>query len=178
VPTADYSQAVLTLDDLPFGYVEIPNSEFEDSFDFSSGEAGLEYSSVFIFMNPIDFEIIMGFTTLITRTIQQTTTDLQLNNPDLLMDFFVSGLTSDIQTTVEKIPITGLDDIGDSSAGLRILMSDEELSMKFDIAIFRQGEVMGLLMLMYEDGTTPSISIQELAQKFDQRVVDVQLAVP
>jgi hypothetical protein len=175
-PAPDYSKAVLTLDDLPPGYEVIPSSDFDtESLEAESGGA-YKYETVFMFVEPENFDILMGVTMLITSTFEQSSFDRMMANPELLlamfgMDFAGSEITG-------KQPLPGFDNIGDSSTGMTMVVDMQGTPLRMDIAVFRQGEVVGMLFLMYENGTTPSVSLAELSQILDQRIIEAQESVP
>jgi hypothetical protein len=165
------------LEDLPAGFVEIPATDMASALEGAQGESGFDYEAFFMFMNPQGYEIVLGFTAVLTNTLGQTSADMALSNPDLLMSSIVSGISGGADV-IEQKPLTGLDNIGDASTGISMLADIQGTRMRFDIALFRQDTVLGILMIMYQDGVTPSVSIQDLTHVFDQRVIDVIQPAP
>lgn len=142
----------------------------------SGGE--YHYESTFMFLDPSDFEILIGVTMLVTSTFEQTSLDMQMSNPERMMSLMGLGMTEAGAEITEKEPLPGMVDIGDSSAGMTMLVETEGMPMRMDIVIFRQGDLVGMLMLIYDDTFTPSVSLPELGQILDQRIIEVQESVP
>jgi len=176
-PTPDFSSAVLKLQDLPEGFVEIPSSEMMALFESAEEEQGFTYRSIFMFMNPNTFEIVIGMTMEMTSTMSQLGADMMLNNPDILIGPMVSGISGQAEV-IEQEPISGLVGIGDASTGMTMVVNMEGVRTRFDIGIFREDIVLGMLMVMYQDGATPSISLEKLMPLLDQRISDVLKSTP
>jgi hypothetical protein len=148
-----------------------------DTLEAAQGEQGFDYEAFFMFMNPEKYEIVLGFTAVLTNTLGQVSADMALNNPDELMAGMVTGMSGGADV-IEKEPLTDLDNIGDASTGVTMLVDVQGIRMRFDMSMFREDTVLGILLVMYKDGMTPSVSIQELTPVFDQRIVDVLQSVP
>jgi hypothetical protein len=143
----------------------------------AQGEQGFDYEAFFMSMDPTRYEIVLGFTAVLTSTLGQVSADMALNNPDMLMAAMVTGISGGADV-ISQEPLTGLDNIGDASTGMSMVVNAQGTHMRMDMAMFRQDTVLGILMIMYRDGSTPSVSIQELTPVFDQRVVEVLQTSP
>lgn len=164
VPTetaAAATAALLSAEDLPAGFQEIPPEEFgfgEDS-PFAEG-GGLEHT--FAFFDPTLFEIVFGFTMPLETRVDQLGFDTALGRPDLFSDYFgqILGEQASDVTVLE-----GLDGIGDSSGGFTMLMDlGTGFNMRVDMAMARLAEQGVLVLSMYVDGEQPSVPIADLAQ--------------
>jgi len=176
-PTPDFSSAVLKMEDLPEGFVEIPSSEMMALFESAEEEQGFDYRSIFMFMNPNTFEIVIGMTMEMTSTMSQVSADMALNNPDILIGPMVSGISGQGDVS-EQEPISGLAGIGDASTGMTMVVNMQGVKTRFDIGLFRQDTVLGLMMVMYQDGSTPSVSLEKLMPILDQRINAVLKSTP
>lgn len=165
----DLSDAVITLQDLPSGFEEIPPATFGLTKEtMSQGQFKVE--SLFTFLDAEHFEIIMGFTTLLPTKIDQSGFDLALGQPDFLLNMFIGGMGEfDI---LEKGEITGLDNIGDKSVGLTVVANVEgsPAPMRIDLAVFRRYKVGAFILAMYMEGKTPPAQIGEIANKLDKHI--------
>jgi hypothetical protein len=177
-PAPDYSQVLLKLEDLPKGFEEIPSSEIDREDLLSQSTSLYRYDNVFMFIEPSNFEVLVGITMIVTGTLQQTSLDMQMENPALLMSFLGLGIDNAGGETSDKKTIPGMDDIGDSSTGMSMVIDMSGIAMQTDIAMFREGNVVGMLMLMHPKGSTAKASLHELSLILDQRIVEAQAAVP
>jgi len=165
----DLSDVVLTLDDLPSGFSDMPLEQLGLTPEDLSG-GGFEAESVFAFLEPSAFQLIMGFTLLVPDAIQQAGFDLALRNPEFLLNLFVSGMGA--TEVVEQQELPGLDDVGDVSTGLTVVADLGGISMRIDMVVFRTGPAGAIVMLMYPDGADPDISIGEVAQRLESRLTE------
>lgn len=169
-PLPDLSDAVLTLDDLPPGFAVMPPEQLGLTPEDLSGE-GFEAESVFTFLEPSTFQLIMGFTILVPDTIQQAGFDLALRNPEFLLNQFAGGMGA--TAVIEQQALPDLDDIGDASTGLTVVADLEGISMRIDMVVFRTGLAGAMVMLMYPDGVDPDISIGETAHRLEEKLAEV-----
>lgn len=167
--TPDLSDAIITLQDLPSGFEEIPPAEFGLTKETMS-QGLFKVESLFTFLDAEHFEIIMGFTTLLPTKIDQSGFDLSLGQPDFLLNMFIEGMGEfDI---LEKGEITGLDNIGDKSVGLTVVANVEgsPAPMRIDLAVFRRDKVGAFILAMYLEGKIPPAKIGDVANKLDEHI--------
>ena len=168
-PLPDLSGVVLTLEDLPPGFEEIPPEELGFTAEALSSEE-FTVESVFTFMQVEPLGFIMGFTTLITSTVDQLSFDIALTQPEFLMEALISGMEPlDIQDQRE---LPGLAVYGDASAGLTLATDIGGIVMRMDLAVLRRDIVGAFLISMYIDRDTPTITIDEIASKMDGRIIE------
>jgi len=172
IPTSvsDISKAVLSLEDLPPGFQVLSLAEFGlTKEDLSVEDFTVETIFVFFWADPL--EIIMGFTTLLPTQLDQVGFDVGLNQPEFMMDSFVGGMgATDI---LEQKELTHLNDIGDASAGLTVVADMEGIPMRMDMAVFRRDIVGAFVLVMYLDGDVPILTVEEVTNKLDDRIVEV-----
>jgi len=137
-PLPDISGVVLTLEDLPPGFEEIPPEELDfTAEDLSSDELTVE--SVFTFMQVEPLELVMGFTTLIADRIDQLGFDVALNQPEFLMEALIGGM--DPIEILDQRELPGLAVYGDASAGLTLAADMGGIVMRMDLAVLRRDVV-------------------------------------
>lgn len=166
-PLADLSEITLTLDDLPAGFQEMPPADMGLSQDGLS-QGGLKVQSLFTFLEPKHFEILMGFTSLLSTQLEQSGFDLSLRQPDLLTESLIKGMGT--TTILEKKPLTDVGDIGDASTGITVVADMQGIPMRIDVVVFRRGNAGAFLILMYRDKETPLISAGNVARKLSAKL--------
>jgi hypothetical protein len=170
-PLPDISGVGLTLKDLPPGFEEIPPEEFGLSKeDMSDDEFFVE--NIFLFMQVEPIEFIMGFTILIPSKLDQLSFDVALTQPELFMDSFMMAFDLGDVNDLKELPDLAI--YGDTSAGFT-LAADTGLGMvmRMDMAVIRRDFAGAILIIMYIDGETPVVTIDEIASKMDERLIEV-----
>jgi hypothetical protein len=163
----DLSGAVLTLEDLPSGFEAMSLEEFGMTEEDLSGD-DFTVESVFAFLDAGNFELVMGFTTLILNRLEQTGFDMALDQPEFLMESMIGSMGSvDI---LKQEALADLDDIGDASAGMTMVADIESVPMRVDLAVFRRDIVGAFIIVMYIDGDVPVVPVEEAANKLDARI--------
>jgi hypothetical protein len=168
-PGPDFEDLVVRLSDLPPGFQAVSLEEFGLTREALSGD-DLTVESVFAFMEYTQFEFVMGFTTLLPTRLDQASFDAELSDPEYLIEAFVLGLGA--SEILEQGEIPGLD-VGDTSAGLTVVAGLEGIPMRMDMVVFRRDVIGAFVLIMYLDGEVPLISIEEVAGKLDDRVMDM-----
>jgi hypothetical protein len=168
------SDVVLTVQDLPPGFQEMSPEELGLTPESLSQE-DFTVESLFLFMAAEQLEFVMGFTALIPTELERTGFDVVLNQPDLLLQFFISGMGA--TEVLEQEALSGLDDIGDASAGLTVVADIQGIPMRMDVAVFRRDIVGAFIFVMYLDGETPLLPVGDAARKLDARVLSAVTAL-
>lgn len=169
-PLSDLSDAVLTLQDFPSGFEEIPPAAFGFTKEDLSQE-GFTVESLFAFLEAEHFEFVMGFTTLLPTELEQAGFDVALRQPDFLLESLIVGMGAvDI---LEQKELPGLDDIADASVGLTVAIDAGGFPMRMDLVAFRRDVAGAFVLVMYVDGEVPIVPIGDVARKFDERIVEV-----
>lgn len=170
-PLPDISGAVLTLNDLPPGFEEIPPEEFGLSKeDMSDDEFIVE--NIFLFMQVEPLELIMGFNILFPSKLDQLSFDVALTQPELFMDSFLMAFELGDGNDIKELPDLAI--YGDASAGFT-LAADMGMGMvmRMDVGVIRRDFAGAILMVMYVDGEATTVTIDEIASKMDQRLIEV-----
>ncbi len=169
MPEMDISELVLTSADFPdvaFSDVSLAEMGMSEE-DLNSEDFTVE--SFFAMLESQNFEMVMGFTTLVQSPLEKAGFDLILNQPDILIDSFLGGM-GDVEAS-EAVDIPELTDtIGDSSAGMTLVTNIEGMSMRIDMVIFRHDSIGSFIIVMYLDGQEPVVPLQDITLKFDEKI--------
>jgi hypothetical protein len=118
-------------------------------------------------MQPEQFEIVMGFTTLLSNKLEQAGFDAGLRDPELLSESFIGGMgATNILDQQELV----LEDLGDEAAGLSIVADMAGVPMQVDVAVFRKDQLGAFVMMMYMEDQEVSIAIEEVARKLANKI--------
>jgi hypothetical protein len=164
---------VVSIEDLPSGFEAIPDDELGWLTEGLEETTGLSAEGVFVFLEAERFEFVMGFTTLIRNRIEQAGFDLPLSRPDLLTEVFVGEFGATDIIIVEAEELQDLDDIGDASAGIAMLIDMEGIPTRMDVALFRRGIVGAFVYHMYIEGEVPVVEVDDVARRLDARIGEV-----
>ncbi|MCH7480090.1 MAG: hypothetical protein IIC79_01735 [Chloroflexi bacterium] len=168
VPILELSEIRLSVEDLPAGFIVIKPEDFGFSTELLSVE-GFQVAGVFAFLELVNTQIVIGFTVDIPTPLEMIGFDLGLQQPGFLVDAFIGGLAgADI---LEQESLADLNDVGDSSTGVTILVDFDGIEMRFTMIVFRRGSAAAFLLLMHPDGTDPTVDIEKLANKLDALLV-------
>jgi hypothetical protein len=163
-PPPPTSGAVLTLEDMPPGFEEMPATMLGD-LGAQLGEQGLAVEAVYAFLNLETVEVVMGFTIAIPERADQVGFDVMAANPELLAGFLGMGMGAEGEPQFE--PLAGLEGVGDTAVGVTMPVADQ--GMEADMVLFRRGELGFMLFVLYAEDSEPLASVIELAQVLDGR---------
>jgi hypothetical protein len=174
-PTADLSNLVLTLQDLPPGFVEMPPATIQK---LVSGLQTLKPASLFAYNKSDDqhFQVIIGFTKDLTNLIDRTQFDAEMK-ANIFAEEFSKGLNSSGHKEVQFTNLTALtleEEIGEVSRGWTNKGTIQGVTMNLEIAVFRRGKIGSYLMILYLDGKKPAITMSSAARQLDKRIVELK----
>ena len=172
-PLPDFSEVVLTLEDLPSGFEVLSGDEFGFTKEALSG-ADFIVESTFTFFEAEHFEFVWGYTSLLPTRFDQVVFDKDLDQTEI-MEIIMKTLLKGFEgyTILEKKGLPDLDDIGDASAGLTVVVDVEGIPMRMDMVIFRRDKVVAFVSTFYIDGDSPIITVEDVAVKLDERIIGV-----
>ncbi|MEP0869247.1 hypothetical protein NDA01_05495 [Trichocoleus desertorum AS-A10] len=181
-PVSDQAQnskptkPTLMLQDLPPGFQPLSGPELAElSQSLSAG--GYETESLFAFQEAEHFEYIIGFTTPLSTPEAQAAFDSELRQAGFLEQFaqgFQQGAAG-IKIS-NKGALKNLDGIGNAIAGFGFTSNIQTIPMRIELVVFRRNQIGAFLWIMYLDGDKPVISVDQVAQKLDSRVLDAAKA--
>lgn len=166
--TPNFSQLVLTAPDLPKSFQAMPPADLEQLRRDLSQE-DFQVASVFAFMDPNNFDLVMGITTQIQSAAEQQDFDRTLNQPEVLQAMLTEGLG---ETEIKgRQPLTNLNNIGNSAGGVSLDVNIQGVPARLDIIAFRRDVVGAFVFVMYLSEENPLVPATEVAQKLDARVM-------
>lgn len=181
--------ASLTLKDLPPGFTELPpelSAALSSRLDVLSqqiGQGNLKPENFFAFVNPQNFQIVLGFTSQIANQPQQASFDAsmeQLAKPEVQQKMLIQ-----LQERVKKLgeikvteyrTLPGLNNVANSSTGITLGLETRGQPLRVDVAAFRRNSTGAFTAVMYPVGKQPSLGVGDVARKLDGRIVSPSAA--
>jgi hypothetical protein len=177
-PAADLSSLVLTLQDLPPGFTEMPSDYVASLKNKLSQGPEFKAASIFAYQKIdsklLELQLLIGFTFQLSDPTLQAAFDQGIGE-GIFAKAFTQGLNDDkeLQFT-PPATLTLQDKIGEVSAGWRSQGKVENIPMNVDLALFRRGQIGVVMATIYLDGTKPTITISEAGRKFDSRMMKLK----
>jgi hypothetical protein len=177
-PAADLSSLVLTLQDLPPGFTEMPSDYVASLRNKLSQGPEFKAASIFAYQKIdsklLELQLLIGFTFQLSDPTLQAAFDQGIGE-GIFAKAFTQGLNDDkeLQFT-PPATLTLQDKIGEVSAGWRSQGKVENIPMNVDLALFRRGQIGVVMATIYLDGTKPTITISEAGRKFDSRMMELK----
>ena len=170
----DLSGAVLTLDQLQDGFVEMTVEELSEELSLEvgqpfDGEFWIESAFGFILDEDVDFEVVAGFTTLIPDELARAEFDVYLDTPFVLADLILGGVVDMDEVIIYDEDLLELfyDDIGDAVTGYYVQFDVEDASLYMDMVVFRRGQVGAVVLTFYRADENPVIFVDDAAVALD-----------
>ncbi|HEY9300202.1 MAG TPA: hypothetical protein VIQ31_28325 [Phormidium sp.] len=173
-PAGDLSNLVLTLQDLPAGFTEMPPATIQK---LVSRLNRLKTGSVFAYQKNDDqqFQIVGGFTTPLPNRIDRATFDAQIREGSFAQQFSQRLNSGNNEYQFANLTALTLEDkIGEVSGGWTTQGKIQGVTMNVEVALFRRGKIGSFLMIIYLDGNKPAITISEAARKLDSRMMELK----
>lgn len=176
--------ATLTLEDLPPGFTELPPelaTQVASRLDILTkqlGQGNLKPENFFTFVNPQNFQIVLGFTGKLPNKPEQASFDSSLQQ--LQQAEAQQQMLSQLQEKLKafgEIKVTdsgtlpGLNDVANASTGLTLGLEMQGQPLRMDLAAFRRNTVGAFTAVMYAKGGQPAVAVGDVARKLDGRIV-------
>lgn len=162
-PEPDLSMAVLTQEDVPLGFGEMPL----ENMGFTESLGNFESAFAFMSMRGGNLEMIMGFTMLLDSPSDRSSFVMLVDNPELMIEMVVAGMGADV--TKQQV-LEGVDDIGDESAGGTAVIDLDGDAMQIDIVVFQRDIVGAIVFSFYEEGYEPELPVGDAARLLDGKI--------
>ena len=178
-PAADLSSLVLTLQDLPPGFTEMPSDYVASLRNQLSQGPDFKPASIFAYQKIdrklLEFQLLIGFTLQLPDPTLQARFD-QAIGEGIGVKAFSQGLNSNQESPfTHAAALTLQDKMGEVSAGWRSQGKIENIiPMNVDLAMFRRGQIGVVMASIYLDGAKPTITISEAGRKFDSRIMELK----
>lgn len=180
----------LTLADLPPGFQELPPELTAqiatrlEPFRQQLAKANIKPEDFFAFVNPENFQLVMGVAGDLPNQQAQTQFDAslqQLQNPEL-QQRLLSQLQASLKSfkgieVVDYKSLPALNNVANASTGFTLSVKMQEQPVNFDMATFRRGQVAAFTAVMYVNGETAQVAVKDVATKLDNRIVQSSAAV-
>jgi hypothetical protein len=173
------SDAALTIDDLPAGFLEADPADF--GLDTGSlayfvsldpaAESRIEGGFAYSLETEEAFEIVAGATALFPTRLAEA--QFAANIP-LMLEGFLFGVAL-VGGSTDTMEVDELPEIvvGDESGGVTTVVDLGGLPLRFDVALFRRDRLAAVIFTVYIDGDVPAISLSEVSQRLDERMIEV-----
>lgn len=185
-PAPATTAPILTLQDLPPGFYEVPPqikqrlADWLEPFKQVLGRANLPLNNFFAFVNLEKFEVVFGFTGILPNQqlalgafdaalgrLRQTTGGGQQQ--------LVSQVRERLQTVlgvelVEYRTLPELNNLANASAGMSLALRLRGQPIRVDVAGFRRNTVGAFTAVLYLDGRQPIAPARTLVTKLDNRI--------
>ncbi|HCV29087.1 MAG TPA: hypothetical protein DGO89_01870 [Microcoleaceae bacterium UBA9251] len=169
-PAGDLPNLVLTLQDLPPGFIEMSSGAAKFKNQLSKPASDFAYQKI----DDKQFQLLIGFTMQLSDAIQQAGFDQAIREGTVAKAFF-EGLNSNKESQfTNPTALTLPDNTGEVSAGWTTQGKIENIPMNVDCAIFRRGKIGAFMATIYLDGMKPTITISEAARKLDSRMMELK----
>jgi hypothetical protein len=173
-PAADLSNLVLTLQDLPAGFVEMPPATLKG---MGTGTPDFKPASVFGYQksDAQEFQIVLGFTTQLPNAIDRAQFDAGVREERVAQEFSKGLNSTNKEFNFANATALSLEDkIGDVSGGWRTQGKIRGVLINVEIVLFRRGEIGSFVAIMYLDGKQPSMTMSSAARQLDKRIMELK----
>ncbi|HLO47096.1 MAG TPA: hypothetical protein VK211_01515 [Kamptonema sp.] len=167
------SKVVLTLQDLPPGFIDI-SDRMEGLKKQFTEVSGLDAEGLFAFQKSDNkpIQLIIGFAMQLPTEIEQSSFDTSIREGVFAQEILKSLNRTESQfSDLTSLPLA--DNIGDVSGGWKTTGNVRNRPTRIDAAIFRRGNLGAFLISFYVEGDSPSIAIADAARKLDNRMVEL-----
>lgn len=171
------SGAVLTLEDLPSGFMEIPAVNLAPISQAIDQTDMVRTKGIFMFINPIGFEFVMGMTIGLSEEAKQRghsleEADLQELFPENVLEQMLTTIPiGDAEMEILEAEELELPDIGDSSAGFTTLARMMGVSVRTETGTFRRNETLAYTVVVYPSGDASIVQLEDLLRLLDDRIM-------
>ncbi|MBD1877926.1 MULTISPECIES: hypothetical protein [unclassified Coleofasciculus] len=183
------SEVKLTLEDLPAGFQELPPDvavEIASKLDVlrqQLTQANMKPENFFAFVNPENYQIVLGFTGNMPNQPEQANFDAglqEMQNPQKQQQM-LSLLRERLKAyqgleVVEYKPLPELNNLGNASSGMTLALKIQQQPVRMDIAAFRRNSTGALTAVMYVNGKKPAVQVGDVVRKLDSRILQVSPA--
>jgi hypothetical protein len=163
-PLPDFSYAVLTKEDMPFGFEEVSFSDVYMAEEFEQ----LESFFAFRRSRGGHIELIMGYTMLLDSRSDRSGFTMMLDNPELMAELFASGIG--VGEIVEQVELPDVGDIGDESSGVTMVIDVEGSLVRIDIIMFQRDILGAIVFGVYEEGYEPTMPVGDAARLLGDKI--------
>lgn len=161
----------LTIKDLPDGFVTFADAGIPE-MDIGTDEELAMYTSMDFFVNKRELIFLIGATAQVGDGADQVPAedvDTLLASPRMLAGLLYSGIPdAGAISNIQELAVVG---VGDAAAGVSATMDLDGFQTPTQVVMFRQGDVVGLLLTIQMAEMETSLDIADVAERWDRRIV-------
>ncbi len=146
------------------------------------GQENFQLDRYSAFVNPADLQIILGFTGSLPNQNDQLNFDSamrQLQQPQFqqqLVNLLRRNLAELPQVDIlDSQPLRNLNEVANSSAGVRMTVQFRNQVWRIDAVPFRRGGVGALAAVVYPRNVATPLAVSEVARSLDDRIIENSL---
>jgi hypothetical protein len=175
-PAPDLSTAVLTIDDLPAGFV--PATGNTQEFDFNKLYPAIDIHPVgqFVFYEINQQQYVVGWTFAFATSAERENFDMLVVHPNAM--FYSAGKPQATPETLKGSELGNSSPIGELSTGWASLASSDGKEANSDVVLFSHKNFGGIVEVFYDPKQTPVIGAWMAARELDDRIMDVTVNGP
>jgi len=167
---SNFSQATISLQDLPPGFIEIPSENLAPIANILN-QKGVKVEKMSLFIYPQNREFLMIATMTLSPEAKKAGYSLEQVDFRQLMGPMMLGSrqVGEIEVLEQK-ELSDLNNIGDSSTGMTTLARMRGMTVRTDMATFRRNEVLAFTLVTYPKGDAPVVQVGNVARELDTRI--------
>ncbi len=180
------TEAILRLEDLPTGFTELPPelatevASRLDGLRQQLGQGNLKPENFFAFVNPQNFQIVLGFTGKLPNQQEQASFDSslqQLQQPESQQQI-LNRIQEKLKTfgeikVTEYSMLPEVNNLANASTGVSLGLEMRGQPLRMDFVAFRRNSVGAFTAVMYPKAGKPAVAVGDVARKLDGRIVQV-----
>jgi len=146
------------------------------------GQENFQLDRYSAFVNPTDLQIILGFSGSLPNQTDQLNFDSamrQLQQPQFqqqLVNLLRRNLSELPQVDIlDSQPLSNLNEVANSSAGVRMTVQFRNQVWRIDAVPFRRGGVGALAAVVYPRNVASPLGVSEVARRLDDRIIENSL---
>ncbi len=131
------------------------------------GAASVEDSGTFA--KEASGEFVTWFTMSLTSDLEISGFRVELQEPELLINLLIGAISAVGEEG--RGNLSGLDGIGDEVNGVTLVTKLNETPMRMNLVIFQRGNVGAVVAVVHIDGLQPTVSVQDVARRLDEKIM-------
>jgi hypothetical protein len=175
-PVLDLSSAVLTIDDLPAGFISAEDDSSNLDFSEQFPDADFHPVNKFTLLELQKGQFVVGWAFAFKTTAERENFDILITHPNEM--FYTNDKFEENVKTLEGLQLGKSNPIGELSSGWTVTVAGDANVDRADIVLFSYKNYGGIVEVLYKSDQTPVISAWDAAQKLDRRILDVMVNGP
>jgi hypothetical protein len=169
------SNAELTLQDLPNGFMEFSSRQLEQLEPLIKqyiAQRGMQVESLSIFVKPWKAQVVLSATMTLNERLQQEDLSFdQVEFQEIVQQLLKQTQLFDQLNILESRALPGVNSIGENSGGFSMIGRMRGATAQVDVVMFRRNGVLAFTSVAYPNGNTAPVPVEILARQLDERIV-------